>query len=186
MKPDSTVTPMSAPDPNGQTAQVQALFVRHSPVLRGFVVSLVPDFGVVDDILQDTFLTITAKAAEFEIGTNFVAWAKAIARFKVMLARRAHWREINGISDEAIDALCASEPEADAAPLERQIAALTCCIEALPPQTRRAVELRYQQAHSVPEAAERLGWTQGSLYVVLCRARAALRECIERKLAEAV
>ncbi len=175
---------MSAPDSNDKTAQVQALFVRHSPVLRGFVVSLVPDFGVVDDILQDTFLTITAKAAEFEIGTNFVAWAKAIARFKVMHARRAHWREINGISDEAIDALCASEPEAEAAPLERQLAALTACIGALPTQTRRAVELRYQQAHSVPEAAERLGWTQGSLYVVLCRARAALRECIERKLAQ--
>ena len=177
---------MSAPDPNDNTAQVQALFVRHSPALRGFVVSLVPDFGVVDDILQETFLTVTAKAGEFEIGTNFVAWAKAIARFKVMHSRRAHWRELNGISDEAIEALCASEPEDDAAPLERQLAALAGCISALPTQTRRAVELRYQQAHSVPEAAQRLGWTQGSLYVVLCRARAALRECIERKLVEAV
>ena len=176
---------MSAHDPNDHTAHVQALFVRHSPVLRGFVVSLVPDFGVVDDILQDTFLTITAKAGDFEIGTNFVAWAKAIARFKVLHARRAHWRETSGISDEAIDALCASEPEADAAPLERQLAALAACIGALPAQTRRAVELRYQQAHSVPEAAQRLGWTQGSLYVVLCRARSALRECIERKLVEA-
>ena len=177
---------MPSPDSNEYTSQVQALFVRHSAALRGFVVSLVPDFAAVDDILHDTFLTITAKAAEFEIGTNFLAWAKAIARFKVLHARRAHWREINGISEEAIEALCASEPEADAAPLERRISALTQCIEMLPPQTRRAVELRYQQAHSVPEAAQRLGWTPGSLYVVLCRARSALRECIERKLAEAV
>ena len=176
---------MSAHDSNDKTAQVQALFVRHSPVLRGFVVSLVADFGAVDDILHDTFLTVTAKAGEFEIGTNFVAWAKAVARFKVLHSRRAHWREMNGISDEAIDALCASEPEPDAAPLESRLAALAACIAALPPQTRRAVELRYQQAHSVPEAAQRLGWTVGSLYVVLCRARAALRECIERKLVEA-
>ena len=176
---------MSAHELNDKTAQVQALFVRHSPVLRGFVVSLVADFGAVDDILHDTFLTVTAKAGEFEIGTNFVAWAKAIARFKVLHARRAHWREMNGISDEALDALCASEPEPDAAPLEHRLAALAACISALPPQTRRAVELRYQQAHSVPEAAERLGWTVGSLYVVLCRARTALRECIERKLVEA-
>ena len=139
-----------------------------------------------DDVLHESFLTITAKAAEFELGTNFLAWAKAIARFKVLHARRAHWREVNGISDEAIDALCASEPEADPAPLERQLTALASCIEALPKQTRRAVELRYQQAHSVPETAQRLGWTPGSLYVILFRARTALRECIERKLVEAI
>ena len=48
------------------------------------------------------------------------------------------------------------------------------------------MELRYQQAHSVPETAQRLGWTPGSLYVILCRARSALRECIERKLVEAI
>ena len=141
---------------------------------------------MVDDVLHEAFLTITAKAADFEVGTNFLAWAKAIARFKVLHARRAHWREVNGISDEAIEALCASEPEADAAPLERQLAALATCIDALPTQTRRAVELRYQQAHSVPEAAQRLGWTPGSLYVILSRARSALRECIERKLVEAI
>ena len=177
---------MSSPNSTDQTAQVQALFVRHSAALRGFVASLVSEFGVVDDVLHESFLTITAKAAEFELGTNFLAWAKAIARFKVLHARRAHWREVNGISDEAIEALCASEPEADLAPLEHQLAVLASCIEALPKQTRRAVELRYQQAHSVPETAQRLGWTPGSLYVILCRARSALRECIERKMVEAV
>ncbi|MEO7318137.1 MAG: sigma-70 family RNA polymerase sigma factor [Chthoniobacteraceae bacterium] len=177
---------MPIPESTDHTAQVQALFVRHSAALRGFVSSLMSQFGAVDDVLHDTFLTITAKAAGFELGTNFLAWAKAIARFKVLHARRAHWREMNGISDEAIEALCASEPEAEAAPLERQLAALAGCIEALPRQTRRAVELRYQQAHSVPEAAQRLGWTVGSLYVILFRARAMLRECIERKLVEAV
>jgi RNA polymerase sigma-70 factor, ECF subfamily len=177
---------MPAPLSTDHTAQVQALFVRHSPALRGFVASLVSQFGAVDDVLHDTFVTITAKAAEFELGTNFLAWAKAIARFKVLHARRAHWRELNGISDEAIDALCASEPEAEASPLEHRLAALAACIDALAPKTRRAVQLRYQQAHSVPEAAQRLGWTPGSLYVILFRARTALRECIERKMAEAV
>jgi RNA polymerase sigma-70 factor (ECF subfamily) len=177
---------MPVSDSTDHTAQVQALFVRHSAALRGFVASLVSEFGLVDDVLHETFLTVTAKAADFQVGTNFLAWAKVIARFKVMHARRAHWRELNGISDEAIEALCASEPEAETAPLERQLAALASCIEALPAQTRRAVELRYQQAHSVPEAAQRLGWTPGSLYVVLFRARSALRECIERKMVKAV
>ena len=172
-------------EPPEHTARVQALFVRHSAALRGFVASLVADFGSVDDVMHETFLTVTAKAADFEIGTNFAAWAKRVARFKVIESRRAHWREVPGLSEEAIEALCVAEPEEDTAPLERRLAALTSCIEALPAQSRRAVELRYQQAHSVPETAGLLGWTVGSLYVILCRARTALRECVERKLADA-
>ena len=79
MKPDSTVTPMSAPDPNGQTAQVQALFVRHSPVLRGFVVSLVPDFGVVDDILQEVFVRAWKGLPRFRGDAQFSTWLYRIA-----------------------------------------------------------------------------------------------------------
>jgi Sigma-70 region 2 len=54
-----------------QTALVQGLFVQHLPALRGFVLSLVSDFSLVDDVVQEAFLTVTAKAANFERGTNF-------------------------------------------------------------------------------------------------------------------
>ncbi len=41
--------------------------------LRAFVLSLAPDFSAADDVLQETFLVVTRKAAEFEPGTNFFA-----------------------------------------------------------------------------------------------------------------
>lgn len=173
------------PTPHSQTAQVQALFVKHGAALRGYVVSLLGDFGGVDDVIHETFLAVTAKAGDFKLGTNFTAWAKSFARFKVIEARRKHWREVPGFSDEALEALGAAEPADDEGPAERELAALTQCIAELAPQTRRAVEARYQQAHSVPETARLLGWTVPSLYVMLCRARTVLRECVERKLTEA-
>jgi len=58
---------------------VQKLFVQHMPQLRAFVLSLMPDFSQVDDIIQDAFLTVTAKAADFQEGTNFKAWVFTIA-----------------------------------------------------------------------------------------------------------
>ena len=54
-------------------AQVQGLFVKHSSQIRGFVISLAPGGSDIDDLVQETFLTVTAKAASFELGTNFVA-----------------------------------------------------------------------------------------------------------------
>src|SRR5260370_41320408 len=74
----------TAPASPEQTALVQSLFVQHLPALRGFVLSLVSDFSLVDDIVQETFLVITAKAGTFQRGTNFRAWAWTIARYKVL------------------------------------------------------------------------------------------------------
>src|SRR5260370_38767235 len=80
----------TAPASPEQTALVQSLFVQHLPALRGFVLSLVSDFSLVDDIVQETFLVITAKAATFQRSTNFRSWAWTIARYKVLQTLEKH------------------------------------------------------------------------------------------------
>lgn len=42
------------PDPD-QIALVQRLFVQNMVAVRGFVIALMPDFGRVDDVVQETF-----------------------------------------------------------------------------------------------------------------------------------
>src|ERR1700757_3632998 len=82
---------MSTPDAkpsDQQVAFVQMLFVQHTAALRGFVHALMPDFARADDVVQETFLTATKKAADFEPGTNFLGWVCSIARFKVLEAGR--------------------------------------------------------------------------------------------------
>ena len=46
--------------------KVQQLFVRHQTQLKAFVVALSPGFAQADDVLQEVFLTVTAKAHEFD------------------------------------------------------------------------------------------------------------------------
>lgn len=160
---------------------VQGLFVRHTPALRGFILALVRDFTVVDDVLQETFVHVTAKAAEFELGTNFQAWANAIARFKILEARRTARRQAHALSAEVIESLCACAPDEPAA--DPRLDLLRQCLEDLAPKAKQAIELRYAQAHKPAEIARRLGWTAESVYVALSRARGVLRDCLSRKLA---
>lgn len=164
-------------------AKVQALFVQHEPVVRGMILALLPDFDAVDDIVQETFLAVTRKAGSFELGTNFTAWACTIARYKVLETLRKGRRNFETLSEEVIDAVCATAPHTAEDPVAPRLEILSECVRQLSAHARQALELRYQQAHRLPEIAQRMGWTVESTKVMLSRVRATLRECIERKLA---
>ncbi|MEI6491926.1 MAG: sigma-70 family RNA polymerase sigma factor [Verrucomicrobiota bacterium] len=174
------ITPFDA---TGKTALVQQLFVQHASQLRGFVVALMPDLAAVDDVLQETFMTVTAKANVFDEKRDFLAWACGIARFKVMEAGRKA-RRWQPLSEEVLEALAASEPPADPADNPR-LPLLADCLQELAPQSRRMIDLYYQQIHKPAEIAQTLGWAPESVYVALSRARAFLRQCVERKTAAA-
>ena len=62
------------------TLRVQQLFVRHQGALKAFVLALWPDFAEADDVMQEVFLVITRKAAEFQPETNFLSWARRCSR----------------------------------------------------------------------------------------------------------
>jgi RNA polymerase sigma-70 factor (ECF subfamily) len=165
-----------------QVAHVQALFVQHLPALRGFVLSLVSNFSLVDDIVQETFITVTSKAGNFERGTNFRAWAWTIARFKTlqMLEKSAPVKE--SLAPDVIDALCAHD-SAEEWFDDEMLRHLSGCIAELAPKARQSIELRYMQAHRPPEIARLMGWTVDAVHVALARARVVLRGCVTRRVA---
>ena len=170
------------PDKKSQhREQVNALFVKNAPQIRGFILSLVPNMILADDVLQETFLTVSAKADDFTIGTNFVAWACRIAKYKILEVSRRNNRASGMLSTDAIEAVCAAEfgiQESN----EAELSALKICIEKLPTHTRRAVELRYANGQNASEVARTLGWSIDSVYVVLSRARQLLQKCIVAEL----
>jgi RNA polymerase sigma-70 factor (ECF subfamily) len=163
-----------------QTALVHGLFVQNMMAVRGYILALIPDFSRADDIVQETFVTATSKAAEFQEGSNFKAWIFAIARFKVLEALREPACARVAFTTEVIEALSAEEGFETG--VEEHLEALSACLKRLAPQAHRVIELRYQQAHRPPEIARLMGWTLNSVNVALARARTALRTCIEAAL----
>ena len=158
---------------------VQGLFITHIDLVRGFIRALVRDRHLADDVLQETFLTVTRKAADFEPGSNFPRWACAIARLKVMEALRREKGKLLFLSEEAIAALSAAE---ELPVRDERADLLEGCIAELPPAMKRSLELRYVGEHKPAEIARIIGWSAEAVYVTLSRARALLRQCVERKI----
>ena len=159
---------------------VQRLFVKHVAAIRVFIRAFVPDFNSADDVLQDSFLMVTAKAHTFQEGTNFLAWATAIAKLKILECHRKNRAAGQTFSPEVIDALCVTAPTAaltdDCQTMLRE------CLEELAPSARQAIDMRYGEACKPAEVARRLNWKVEAVYVALSRARTSLRDCIDRKM----
>lgn len=173
--PVPTLNP--SPDP-ARLQQVQENFVRHILPLRGFVYGLVPRRQLVDDIVQETFVTACEKAGAFEPGTNFRAWIFTIARFKALSALKRDAGRSALLEPDVVDLLAKDErPDLQ---LQDRVAALDHCIEKLSGSARRAVVLRYTENLSPSEIARQMGWGVNALNVALSRARVFLRRCVEQ------
>lgn len=165
------------------TEQVQLLFVRHESAIRAFVRALQPSLSEADDVMQETFLTVSRKAATFEPGTNFVGWACGIARLKVLENLRQRKRATT-LSEAAIIALTEDAPAPEHHTARE--AALACCLEKTTPKVRDLLWRRYSSRQSSDEMAHALGMTAIAVRMALFKARDFLRDCISNELKRAI
>lgn len=64
------------------------MFAGHERELRGFVRSMGLDWNAVDDVMQMVSLVMWRKWHEFDVGSDFMLWARVITRFEVLKFRR--------------------------------------------------------------------------------------------------
>lgn len=161
---------------------VQKLFLQHAAALRGFILGLMAEREAANDVFQEVFLTVARNAGQFRQGGNFLAWARGIARNKILEHYRKCQRRPQLFDDELLEILAASAGHQDDVWEERR-AALTDCLQQLAPRSRQILEMRYaDQPVTPPEIAERLSWTVNAVHVALSRARKFLQECTRRRL----
>lgn len=172
---------MEKPPPSPEQLElVQVLFVKHQPLVRVAALAILPDFDKVDDVVQETFLTMSRKAADFVPGSNFTAWICSIARFKAMEMRRKSILPFETLSDSMLETLHAVEPPID--DFEHRVKYFEECLSQLAPQARKAMGLRYEKALLPAAISKQMNWSVGAVKVALSRARNVLRECVHTKL----
>jgi len=158
------------------------LIARHQPEIHRYVLSLLPDRMLADDVVQETNLVLWRKAAEYDPAQPFLPWALTIALYQVKAARRDAGRDRHVFDDSLVEILAAEgrEAEPQAGDLEK---ALETCLQELPEKQRQLILARYAPGSSVQELAAERSQTPTALSLSLMRIRKALETCIERKLA---
>jgi RNA polymerase sigma-70 factor (ECF subfamily) len=157
-------------------------FTLHQRRLYLYILSQVSSTQDAEEVLQDTNLIIWSKYHQFDIATNFFAWAAQIATYEILKFRQRRQREKLRFSDEFVDAVSRDVLERSEE-LERRRTALDVCLQKLRPDDRELIHRRYQPGERGKFVAADLGRPANSVYQSLGRIRRTLLECIQRRLA---
>src|SRR3954453_9210498 len=84
----------------GDKLAMQVLYTRHHVRIFRFVVRLVHDESMAEDLISEVFLDVWRQADRFEGRSAVSTWLMSIARFKALSARR---RRADAELDETIE-----------------------------------------------------------------------------------
>jgi RNA polymerase sigma-70 factor (ECF subfamily) len=162
--------------------QFMRLYLTVQPRLYGFLISMIPNWSDVDDVLQETVSVMWSKFETFEEGTDFAAWSLAIARYRALTYYQSHKKQQLCFSEEALEKI---SDEALAANVEREnhfVEALKTCVSNLQSKDRKILEMRYEIGASVKDVAARVNENLNTVYKKLNRLHVILLHCIYKNL----
>jgi len=160
-----------------------ALITTHQKALLAFVLALIPNHSVAEEIVQRTNITLWRKRSEFQLGTSFRAWAFTIARWELRGHARQQQRKSWLVFDDQIASLLADRMASIPAPaVSDRTIALRHCLQDLSPAHQQLIRDRYQLDLSYRKCAERTGRSEAGLRVTLHRLRAILQQCVLKRL----
>jgi RNA polymerase sigma-70 factor (ECF subfamily) len=165
-------------------------------LLRVAVLQLRND-ELAEDVVQDTLLAALQGKAGFSGRSTLKTWLTGILKHKIVDAIRKKGREpvTSSLDEECqiddFDALFDASGHWDSPPadwgdpevqLSRQqfFDVVEFCLDKLPPNTARVFMMREVMELDAPEICKELSITSTNLWVILYRARVALRLCLEQ------
>ena len=165
------------------TDQIVQLLTNVQQQLTRYVRTLVPNRTDAEEVLQETNLYVWRHADEFQLGTNFAAWACKIAYYQVLTFRKRQSRSRLYFSDALVEQLASSAVQNLAGGSE-EAEALDLCMAKLSADDRELMDLRYEPGATVEGIARQVGRSTKAVYNALGRIRNWLLECIERVASE--
>ncbi|HZO47328.1 MAG TPA: sigma-70 family RNA polymerase sigma factor, partial [Xanthobacteraceae bacterium] len=143
-----------------------------------FVLRLVRDESVAEDLISEVFLDVWRQAGRFEGRSQVSTWLLAIARFKALSAlRRRPDEELDDETAEAIEDP-SDDPEVVLDKKDKS-AAIRKCLEKLSAEHREIIDLVYYHEKSVEEVAQIVGIPENTVKTRMFYARKRLAELLK-------
>jgi RNA polymerase sigma-70 factor (ECF subfamily) len=162
----------------GDRLAMQVLFARHHVRVYRFVLRLVGNPTVAEDLISEVFLDVWRQADRFEGRSAVSTWMLAIARFKALSAlRKKPDEELDEDTAETIEDT-ADTPEV-ALEKKDKSTVLRQCLEQLSPEHKEIIDLVYYHEKSVEEVAEIVGIPENTVKTRMFYARKKLAELLK-------
>jgi RNA polymerase sigma-70 factor, ECF subfamily len=162
----------------GDRLAMQALYARHHLRVYRFVVRLVGNTTVAEDLISEVFLDVWRQAGTFEARSAASTWLLAIARFKALSAMRRKPEEeldenmAGAIEDPADDRETTVQKKNKSEILRK-------CLTALSEDHREIIDLVYYHEKSVEEVAGIVGIPEATVKTRMFYARKKLSELLK-------
>lgn len=162
----------------GNQASLEKLIIRHKNKVFAYILMIVKDKELADDIFQDTFIKVinTIKAGNYKEEGKFIQWVMRIAHNLII----DHFRKskripvVDNSNDEfdIFDTISLTDPSVEERMVRDQIHSdVRKLIEYLPPEQKEVLFMRHYSEMSFKDIAEQ---TNVSINTALGRMRYAL------------
>ena len=169
----------------GDNQAMARLINLHAGAVHGFILSMIGDRTLVQDLAQETFLRALLAIKKYEFRAPFRSWLFRIAmnlcrdhlRKRKVRTIISSYQHTDGEEDKEF-----SDPQLDALQLTLQNErnqAIYGALQRLPDALRKVIVLRDLQEYSYEEIGQLLHWNLGTVKSRLYRARRELAKLLE-------
>jgi RNA polymerase sigma-70 factor (ECF subfamily) len=161
----------------GDQLAMRTLFGRHQVPLYRWLLRLVGDQALAEDLVSDVFLDVWRQAASFEARSSVSTWLLAIARYKALSARR---RRTDVELDEKIASRVADPSDDPEVALQKKTRAelVRHSLAELSPEHGEVIDLVYFHGKSIKEVSEIVGIATATVKTRMFYARKKLADVV--------
>lgn len=162
---------------NGDKAAFAALYETFAPRLYGYLRLQVTSDGDIEDVMQDTFVTVWRSASRYTGASSVDTWIFGIARHKLMDWMRAKYRQPPVLlSEPAFMNELSLTVEEDFADSVATTLSIEKALESLPPPYAEMFYLVYKESMSYKDIGALMGISEGTVKSRMYHAKLRLRQ----------
>ena len=163
---------------DGNRTAMHILYARHNVRVYRFILRIVRDATMAEDLVSQVFLDVWRTATQFEGRSQVSTWLLSIARFKALTSLRQ--RRFEDIDQDDVREI----PDGADTPETSLDRATTCeilraCVAKLSPAHREIINLVYYHEKSVEEVGAIIGIPQSTVKTRMFYARRQLADLLK-------
>lgn len=168
-------------DNDKETTTFVELLIPNQRRIQAYILTLVPNINDAEDIYQETVSEMWSKFDSFTLGTDFIAWAVTIAKYKVLTYISKKNRSKVHFSSQVIGML-ESHAMSKMNSAQKHFDTLEKCLKKLGDKERFLLKLRYESDLTFQKISDRTGKTASAIHQLMSKIHTKLAFCIRHAL----